>query len=39
MPKKPESLVWSEKFSNVAKLFWLYFGTPKKQKQYALGRT
>ena len=41
MPKKSESLVWSEKFSNVARLFRLYFGTPKKKKkkQYALGRT
>ena len=37
MPKKPESLVTSEKFSNVARLFWLYFGTPKK-KQHALAR-
>ena len=31
MPKKPESLIRSEKFSNVARLFWLYFGTPKKK--------
>ena len=28
-PKKNESYVRSEKFSNVAKLFWLYFCAPK----------
>ena len=33
MPKKPENLIRSEKFSNVARLFWLYFGTPKKNQK------
>ena len=28
-PKKPKSYVWSKKFSNLAKLFWVYFCAPK----------
>ena len=30
-PKKPESWVRSKKFSNITKLFWLFFCTPKKK--------